>query len=72
MRRPLLCLLAWFLPAAARCQELRGFWVDAFHSGFKSYTEVSQLDADARAWAEREGVEIDDALLARCTAGGST
>jgi len=49
MRRPLLCLLAWFLPAAARCQELRGFWVDAFHSGFKSSTEVSQLVADARA-----------------------
>ena len=49
MRRPLLCLLAWFLPAAARCQELRGFWVDAFHAGFKSSTEVSQLVADARA-----------------------
>lgn len=49
MRRLLLCLLAWFLPAAARSQELRGFWVDAFHSGFKSPTEVSQLVADARA-----------------------
>jgi uncharacterized lipoprotein YddW (UPF0748 family) len=49
MRRLLLCLLAWFLPAAARSQELRGFWVDAFHAGFKSPTEVSQLVADARA-----------------------
>jgi uncharacterized lipoprotein YddW (UPF0748 family) len=30
-------------------EELRGFWVDAFHGGFKSSAEVTKLVADARA-----------------------
>jgi len=34
---------------AARAQELRGLWADAFHSGMKSASQVTQLVADARA-----------------------
>lgn len=41
----LLCCVAQPLPA----QELRGLWVDAFNSGFKTPAQVTQLIADARA-----------------------
>ena len=35
--------------ARAAAQELRALWVDAFHAGFRSSSEVTQLIADARA-----------------------
>lgn len=44
----LACLLAGSTISAAG-QELRGLWVDAFHNGFKSGSQVTQLVADARA-----------------------
>lgn len=34
--------------AAGRAEEFRALWVDAFHPGFKSRSEVTQLIADAR------------------------
>lgn len=44
-------LLLWGLWSAglATADEFRGLWVDAFHAGFRSSTEVRQLIADARA-----------------------
>jgi uncharacterized lipoprotein YddW (UPF0748 family) len=33
----------------ARADEFRALWADAFHAGFRSSSEVSQLVADARA-----------------------
>jgi uncharacterized lipoprotein YddW (UPF0748 family) len=46
-------MLRLFLPlmlaTAAQAQELRGLWVDAFHNGFKSSSQVTQLVAAARA-----------------------
>ncbi len=40
----------WLAPQHAWCAagELRGWWVDAFHPGFKTPAEVRQLVADAR------------------------
>ena len=40
-------LSLWTSPAAA--QELRGRWVDAFNTGFKTSGQVTQLIADVRA-----------------------
>lgn len=37
------------MEATAQTNEFRGLWVDAFNSGFKTSTQVSQLLADARA-----------------------
>ncbi len=46
----LLILLSLIIsPAAALAQEMRGLWVDAFNTGYKSASEVTQLIADARA-----------------------
>jgi uncharacterized lipoprotein YddW (UPF0748 family) len=43
-------LLAWALVSQrAGGQEFRALWVDAFHAGFRTSSEVSQLVADARA-----------------------
>jgi uncharacterized lipoprotein YddW (UPF0748 family) len=42
-------VLAPVLLASASAQEFRGLWVDAFHAGFRSRSEVTQLIADARA-----------------------
>ena len=36
-------------PVAAASAEIRGFWVDAFHSGIKTPAQVNQLIADAHA-----------------------
>jgi uncharacterized lipoprotein YddW (UPF0748 family) len=44
---PLLLYLWFTLPLHS--QELRGLWVDAFNSGFKTPAQVTQLIADARA-----------------------
>ena len=41
-------LLTALLPSAP-AQEFRGLWVDAFHPGFRSRSEVTRLIADARA-----------------------
>lgn len=41
-------LLTALLPSAS-AQEFRGLWVDAFHPGFRSRSEVTRLIADARA-----------------------
>jgi len=43
--------LMWvlLLTAGAWSQEFRAMWVDAFHPGFKTPAEVSQLIAEARA-----------------------
>lgn len=38
-----------FAGSAACAQELRGWWVDAFHAGMKSPAEVAELVADTRA-----------------------
>lgn len=45
-----LALALWFAPGQAQCasEELRGWWVDAFHPGFKTPAEVRQLVANAR------------------------
>ena len=37
------------LTASAQVQEFRALWVDAFHAGFRSSNEVTQLLTDARA-----------------------
>lgn len=44
-------VLALFLiaAAAARAQEFRALWVDAFHDGFMTASEVTKLVVDARA-----------------------
>lgn len=41
--------LAQMLLPQAVAQELRGWWVDAFNTGFKTSAQVTQLIADARA-----------------------
>ena len=41
-------LLTGFTAQAAGTPELRGLWVDAFHAGFKSRSEITRLIADAR------------------------
>ncbi len=45
-----LALVLWPVTPQAWCasEELRGWWVDAFHPGFKNPAEVRQLVADAR------------------------
>lgn len=44
----LLALVAPVSSAHATAPELRAFWVDAFHSGFKTPAQASQLVADAQ------------------------
>lgn len=44
---PLLAALSFL--AETEPGEFRGFWVDAFHSGFTNRVEVAQLMADVRA-----------------------
>lgn len=51
-RKPLPLAVGAFLltlAAGAHGQEFRALWVDAFHAGFRSSNEVTQLLADARA-----------------------
>lgn len=36
------------VPAQAQTTEFRGFWADAFHSGFKTPEQVNKLVADAK------------------------
>lgn len=42
------CLAVLLAVPGSEAQEFRAFWVDAFHPGFKSAAEVSQLIADLR------------------------
>jgi len=44
-----LALGAQCIAASASAGEFRALWADAFHAGFRSSGEVSQLVADARA-----------------------
>jgi uncharacterized lipoprotein YddW (UPF0748 family) len=42
--------VCWCLSqSTVRADELRGFWVDAFHDGMKSAAQVTQLVADTKA-----------------------
>ena len=49
MRLRFLCLILAVLACRLPAQELRGLWVDAFHPGMKTSSQVTQLVADARA-----------------------
>lgn len=44
-----LALLAGLMGLRAEAQEFRAFWVDAFHDGFKTGAQVTQLVQDLRA-----------------------